>query len=90
MLNFWDLFLTQLNSAAFISTLSLVWVQTASLHQQSGLGMFKWRHVWALLGGEAFKYCFSLGLLGPRLTVNHIKMKEKKKAFIRRCPERSE
>lgn len=62
----------QLNLAAFIGKPGPAWVQSASLHQQSGLGMLNRWHVWTQLGGAAFKNCFHLGMLGLYITVEEL------------------
>lgn len=64
MLYILGVFLTELNLTAFIGTPSPAWEQSASLDQQSGLGMLNQGHVWTQLGGAAFKDCFHLGKLG--------------------------
>lgn len=45
MLYIQAVFLTELNLAAFIGTPGPAWVQSARLHQQSGLGMLNWGHM---------------------------------------------
>lgn len=79
-------FLIELILATFIGTPNPAWVQSASLHQQSALGMLNHGHVWTQLGSAAFKDCFHFQECQAfislwKSSVNQMKTGEKKKSF---------